>query len=317
MTDNEADSSAKRHPIEVAARRTGLSKDLLRAWERRYAAVDPSRTESGRRLYSDHDIERLSLLRRATAGGRTIGSIAALPERELSSLVREDLAAGDSPGDHEGEPGTALRLEADCLAAIEAFDGERLRSILSRAMVRLSPVSFIDELVAPLMRQVGDLWAARDLNPGQEHLASSVVAAALQDVIGILQDPSPRALEVVVATPAGQQHGIGAMLVAASAAAVGWRVTYLGADLPAEDIAAAVRSRDAHALALSVIYPPDDPDLPGELVRIWNTLPARVGVVVGGASAASYAQTVRAIGATLARDLEDLRSFLDRHGTDA
>jgi methylmalonyl-CoA mutase cobalamin-binding subunit len=137
----------------------------------------------------------------------------------------------------------------------------------------------------------------------------------LQDVIGILHDPSPRAPEVVVATPAGQQHGIGAMLVAASAATVGWRVTYLGADLPAEDIAEAVRSRGADAVALSLIYPPDDPDLPGELVRIWNELPSGVEVVVGGASAGSYSQTIRAIGATVAKDLEGLRSFLDRHAT--
>jgi DNA-binding transcriptional MerR regulator/methylmalonyl-CoA mutase cobalamin-binding subunit len=315
MTDQEADSSAKRHPIEVVARRTGLSKDLLRAWERRHAAVDPARTDTGRRLYSDDDVERLRLLRQATAGGRNIGSIAGLPEGELSSLVREDLAAGNPSSEPEVDAKALEDRVVDCIDAIEAFDGERLRSILSRAMVQLSPTEFIDDLVAPLMRRMGELWVARQLNPGQEHLASSVVAATLQDVIGILHNPCPEAPEVIVATPAGQKHGIGAMLVAASAAAVGWRVTYLGADLPAEDIAEAARTRGAAAVALSVIYPPDDPDLPGEIVRIWNELPSDVEMVVGGASAPSYSQTIRAIGASLALDLEDLRSFLHRQAS--
>jgi MerR family transcriptional regulator, light-induced transcriptional regulator len=82
-----------RHPMRVVTRRTGLSADLLRAWERRYEVVTPARSESGRRLYSDADIERLRLLYRATLAGRTIGQVAELPTDALAALVRRDAAA--------------------------------------------------------------------------------------------------------------------------------------------------------------------------------------------------------------------------------
>ena len=310
MKSNGTDPSAKRHPIQVAAQRAGLSKDLLRAWERRHAAVAPSRTDTGRRLYSDDDIERLRLLRAASDGGRPIGSIADLPVDELEELVRDDRdAEAVSPRSLIDEDAIS-RGVADCLEAVEALDGEKLRSILSRAMVRLPPVGFIDDLVVPLMRDVGAQWADGGFDPGQEHLASAVVASSLHDLIGLLHDPSPEAPEIVVATPTGQQHGIGALLVAASAAVAGWRVTHLGADLPAADIALAVRRRGARALALSLVYPPDDPDLPAELVRIWNSLPAGVELLVGGAAAQGYSQTLSAIEAFEATDLSELREHL-------
>ena len=306
------ESSEKRHPIQVVAHRTGLSKDLLRAWERRHAAVDPSRTDTGRRLYSDEDIERLRLLREASAGGRAIGTIADLPVDELRALVREDMTAGLAPAAPIIAPDAISRGVRDGLVAVEVLDGERLRATLARAMVQLSPIEFTDDVIAPLMRAVGTRWAKGELDPGQEHLASSVVAAALQDLIALLHDPSPDAPEIVVATPAGQRHGIGALLVAASAAVAGWRVTHIGADLPAADIAGAVRLRGARALALSLVYPPDDPDLPAELVRIWNALPAGVELLVGGAAADGYSQTLGAIQAHVATDLPELRAVLMR-----
>src|SRR5918999_1138203 len=82
-----------RHPIGVVADRTGLSPDLLRGWERRYRAVEPSRSADGQRTYSDADIERLRLLRLATAAGRSIRQVARLASDELAQLVREDRAA--------------------------------------------------------------------------------------------------------------------------------------------------------------------------------------------------------------------------------
>jgi len=92
-------SRCKRHPIRVVARRTGLSRDLLRAWEVRYAAVQPERTAGGQRLYSDDDIERLRLIQQALEAGRRIGQLATLPTEELAQLVGEDQrAARDAPG---------------------------------------------------------------------------------------------------------------------------------------------------------------------------------------------------------------------------
>ena len=91
MNKNTETSTEPRHPIKVVARRTGLTPDVLRVWEKRYSAVTPTRVSTGRRLYSDQDVERLLLLRRATLVGRRIGQVAALPTDELETLVDEDL----------------------------------------------------------------------------------------------------------------------------------------------------------------------------------------------------------------------------------
>lgn len=85
-------STAPQHPIRVVALRTGLSPDLIRAWEKRYQAVVPQRTDTARRLYSDLDVDRLKLLKLATEGGRRIGDIAGLPFQELRELVSTDKA---------------------------------------------------------------------------------------------------------------------------------------------------------------------------------------------------------------------------------
>src|SRR5579862_6510920 len=87
-----------RHPMRVVTRRTGLSADLLRAWERRYDVVTPTRSDGGRRLYSDPDIERLRLLYRATLAGRGIGQVAELSTTALAALVRQDAIADVPPG---------------------------------------------------------------------------------------------------------------------------------------------------------------------------------------------------------------------------
>ena len=93
MSETRPDPADPRHPIKVVARRTGLTPDVLRVWEKRYRAVSPTRLDTGRRLYSDADVERLLLLRRATLAGRRIGQVAKMPNAELEPLVVDDETA--------------------------------------------------------------------------------------------------------------------------------------------------------------------------------------------------------------------------------
>jgi DNA-binding transcriptional MerR regulator/methylmalonyl-CoA mutase cobalamin-binding subunit len=316
IEDGRASTADPGHPIEVAARRTGLSKDVLRAWERRYGVVNPARTESGRRLYSDHDILKLRLLRQATGSGRTIGSLVSHSTGELEVLVEEDqLESVERPGASEDASDSArqdlLRAHREeCLAAIRVFDDERLKAALSRAMISLRPVDLIDYMISPLMRDIGEMWSRDRLDSGHERLATNAVRATLRDVIGMLHNPDPAAPELIVATPSGQYHEIGAMLAAATASTANWHVTHLGSHIPAEDIAQAAMRRSARAVALSIVYPEDDEQLPAGLVKLWNLLPADVPIIVGGAAADGYGQTLRAIGAKRVADLASLREIL-------
>jgi DNA-binding transcriptional MerR regulator/methylmalonyl-CoA mutase cobalamin-binding subunit len=299
------------HPIQVVAKRTGLSPDVLRAWERRYGLVSPERTSSGRRLYSDADVERLRLLHRATQTGHTIGQLAHLPDGEIRQLVEQDLAAMLPPGTvatplARPEPNW-LRREA--LEAVRRLDGARLQHVLTGAALALAPPELVDEILVPLMRKIGTLWRSGELGIAHEHLASAIVRTTLAELTQPrdLPDSAPT---LITATPARQIHELGALVVAAIAIADRWRVTYLGADVPGRDIAAAATQAGAPAVALSITYPLDDPLLPAELVALRADLSPDVPILVGGLGTPGYVDALTKIGAMILGDLQSLRAIL-------
>jgi DNA-binding transcriptional MerR regulator/methylmalonyl-CoA mutase cobalamin-binding subunit len=307
-------SSAPRHPIGVVARRTGLKPDLIRAWERRYGAVEPGRTETRRRFYSDADVERLLLLRRVVSTGRGISQVAGLSNEELEALIESEPPPSGhrqpaSPlgnGDLDELAETCL---ARCLAAAQRLDVRDLEIQLDRASVELSRTRLIEKLLAPLMQRIGDLWHQGTLRPIHEHMASSAVRSFLGSMNGTCTSDSS-APHVVVTTPARQHHELGALLAAATAAGEGWQVTYLGPELPPEEIAAAALQKGARAVALSITYPPDDPLLVDELRRLRRLLDSRTTLIAGGRSSQAYAQVLQEIGALRIEDLADFRREL-------
>ncbi|MET0398493.1 MAG: cobalamin-dependent protein [Longimicrobiaceae bacterium] len=298
-----------RHPIRVVADRTGLSLDVLRVWERRYSVVAPGRADDGQRLYSDADVDRLRLLRRATDAGRSIGRVARLPTDELAELVREDDAARGVAAAPPAASREARGHLDRAVAAVREMDPAGLEAGLRRAVVALSAADFVDGVAAPLLGAIGEGWREGRIGVAHEHAASAVLRRVLGFMTEAAEVPGS-APGMVVATPAGQVHEFGALLAAASATAEGWRVTYLGADLPAEEIAAAVRQRGASRVALSLVYPADDPGLPGELRRLRDALPAGVAVVVGGGAAERHRALLDEIGAACVPRLADFRALL-------
>lgn len=304
-------SPALRHPIGVVARRTGLKPDLIRAWERRYGAIAPGRTETRRRLYSDDDVARLLLLKRVVDTGRPIGQVAALSGPELESLLDgEPLLRPSSSLLVPVADEAAEELLQACLAAARRLEVTELELLLERASLRLGRVALVDRLLAPLLWRIGDLWRQGELRPSHEHMASAVVRSFLGGLSG-LHDAPATAPSLLVTTPPRQRHELGALMVAATAAAEGWRVTYLGPDLPAEEIAAAAREKGSRAVALSVVHPPDDALLPDDLRRLKRLLPSGVELIVGGRAAGSYAPVLAEIGARHLEDLGALRPALE------
>lgn len=294
--------------MKVVARRTGLSPDVIRAWEKRYEAVVPGRSQAGQRLYSDHDTERLVLLARAVGGGRRISDVAGLSVEALQVLVQQDeTAAAAAPTQVRARRATKTaggHLQR-CLAAVEALDEGALEAALSGAAVALSGPLLRIEVLLPLLREVGDGWRRGTLRIVHEHLVTAIVRSflgALRNAQTVPQD----APELVATTPAGQLHELGALMTAASATEAGWRVTYLGPNLPAEEIAAAVEQKGARALTLSLVHPENDPRVHEELRRIRRYVGPSLLILIGGQAASSYADTIRETGAVLLEDLADL-----------
>ena len=298
--------SGSHHSIQSVARRTGLSTHVIRVWEKRYAAVKPSRTETNRRLYSNAEIERLQLLRRATEAGHSIGTIAALEDATLKDLVG---ASAGFPGGGNGTKASA-RFVDQCIAAIRQLDAQEFENTLTRAVIALGQHGSLEQVIGPVVRAIGELWRDGTITAAHEHFASSAIRTFLGHASRPFALPA-NAPHLVVATPAGQLHELGAVMAAAAATDLGWRVTYLGTCLPAAEIAGSATQNGARAVALSIVYPSDDEQLPEELEKLRRFLPSETKIIVGGRAAGAYSDAIKTIGAVHAADLREFCSQLD------
>lgn len=302
--------SESQYPIQMVSRLTGLSPYVIRIWEQRYRAVEPQRTATKRRLYSDREVERLNLLRDLTQAGHSIGQIAQMPAEKLRKLAsampnlesRAPRAAAEVP--------KSVSFLDECVAAIKTLDATALEETLKRAATALGALGLLQRVIAPLTQTIGDLWREGAVTAAHEHFASAIIRVFLGNItrpFGAMQD----APVLVVATPVGQVHELGALLVAATAVNLGWQVTYLGASLPAAEIAGAAQQRRARALALSLVYPEDDPRLEEQLTLLRQSLPPEVRLLVGGRAMPAYREALEKIGALPIENLAQLGATLD------
>lgn len=301
----------KRYPIGYVATRCGLTPHVIRAWEKRYGAVEPSRTATNRRLYSDTDIERLRLLKQITDAGNSISQVAGLNGDALHEAARRERIAPSDPG----AAGTKMKFDADpqshysaCLDAVINLDSRELDLALSKAAIALPEISLIANVIAPLTQKIGEMWSDGSLKIFGEHMAMSTIRSFLGDLLRSAEI-SPQAPRMVVTTPVGQVHEIGALIVSAVAMTMGWRPTYLGANLPAEEISAAVDQTAARLVALSIVHPIDDPRVDRELLKLSRYL--NVPLIVGGRAANAYEHTLKKIKAIVINDISDLSRTLE------
>ena len=303
------------HPIKVVVRRTGLSAHVIRVWEKRYQAVVPARTKTNRRLYSNEDIARLQWLQQAVQAGQSIGRIAHLSTDELAKLVRAEQAIaplaqrptdGEGEGKDSGDPGEFIER---ALVAVQGLDAVSLEEQLARASIELSQRRLLEEVVQPLMGRIGQMWQEGTLRVADEHMASAVVRSFIGNIRASFQ-VSEAAPHVVATTPAGQLHEIGALFASVVATAEGWNSTFLGPNLPAEEIAGAAAQKGAKAVLLSIVYPSDDPHLGGELIKLRRLLGDDIALLADGRAAQHYRCFLNQAGAVTLANLSDLRDSL-------
>ena len=299
------------HPIAVVAERTGLTQDVLRVWERRYGAVKPKRRANGQRVYTDADLERLRLLHAATRAGRSIGQIAQLSSKALKTMVSGDAAARSELATVATESTDVAPMIDAALSLTRSLQGVQLDDHLRRAAATLGFPEFLARVAVPLLRLVGDEWHAGRLTPAQEHLASSVVHDIFVERMRAFspRTDSPR---VLIATPVGERHAIGAALVGAAAAVEGWSVIYLGADLPAAEIANAAIARRVSVVALSVVYVENRERVLGEVRELRSLLPKDIALFVGGSGAPSLARQLSGSGVRVTEKVAELYEELGR-----
>ena len=298
-----------KHPIKIVARQTGLTPHVIRIWEKRYRAVTPERTGTNRRLYTNAEIERLILLRQATNAGHTIGQAAMLKDEDLRQLIggQSERGATTKPMEMRAAEVPGEFLEAS-LQKIRELDGN-LESTLARAAIKLGSNRFLHELVVPLTQRLGQLWETGEIKIAHEHFASAIIRNFLASHYRAYATPETAPL-IVVATPVGQLHELGAVLVCAAATNLGWRVVYLGASMPGIELAGAAMQNNARAVALSIVYPHDDPLLATELRNLRRLLPGQIDLLVGGRASTAYDPVLLEIGARRINALHELAEAL-------
>ncbi len=295
----------QKHPMRLVIRRTGLSADVLRAWEKRYQAVTPGRSDGGQRLYSDDDLDRLTLLHQVTTTGRNISQVARLSADELRTLLAEDDVASERPVESAGSPDLLHRL----LDATNRLDGQELERLLRRGTMHLGAATAIERVIVPFLHELGLRWHSKELNPAHEHLASAVVQRTLHWILEGTNPPAD-APGIVVASLQGERHELGLQIVAAVASGEEWRVIFLGADLPLNTIASAAEQSGARVLAISIVSTSGNTPVVANLTTLRQTLGPTVAIVVGGAAAEQYRAGLVPLGVHVLGDLTQLRSFL-------
>jgi DNA-binding transcriptional MerR regulator/methylmalonyl-CoA mutase cobalamin-binding subunit len=309
-------SAAQRHtapahdafPLRTVAAMTGLTPDLIRAWEKRYAVVAPIRGARGARLYTSADITHLRLLARVVGAGRAIGDVAALSRAELEKLAAQrapDEQGAESGGTHPPREDFVTRI----LERLERFDYAAVSRLLGDAVVGLGIRTFVHEVVLPLVQRVGARWADGELSIAEEHLLTGTLRNLLA---GLMQSRTVTGRPVLLATPVGERHEIGLLLAALVARDAGANVVYLGTDLPAAEIVTAATRTRARVVGLSVVAGENRARAIDEVAAIQIALPAEIELWLGGADAQDVAAGAKALRGLVLDTLQATETELTR-----
>ena len=236
---------ADRGPVRIGelSRRVGVTPEVLRAWERRYGILSPTRTEGGFRLYGEDDERRIRRMLQHLEQGLSTAQAARLARAEPPA--RLDPAAGTDDG--RGAP-TAAALGEQLRHALDGFDDVGAHSVLDRLLGSYPLEIVLRDAVLPYLHELGERWAHAEASVAQEHFASALLRGRL---LALARDwGRGRGPHALLACVPGDQHDLGLICFGLALRAHGWRITYLGADTP---LATLIETADLLQPALVVV----------------------------------------------------------------
>ncbi|MCB9680045.1 MAG: MerR family transcriptional regulator [Alphaproteobacteria bacterium] len=263
------------YQIKMVSEMLGIPKNTLIAWERRYAIVDPERTDAGYRVYSERDVRRLRRVQALLDQGYKVG--------EACRIVSERV---------DGEPDRPRDVASTDLAALTALKEELRDRLLAfdregadKLTARLIVVPFeqgIDGVYFPLLRDIGTGWETGRVTVVQEHYVSAYCREKLLVMLNSVQGVQPDAPEITCATPPGEHHELGLLALAVRLAIRGFRVTYLGSNVPVADLVDHVNGRRPAALCLSMVHSRPRAEVVSFAREVRSRIDASVRIAVGG-----------------------------------
>jgi DNA-binding transcriptional MerR regulator/methylmalonyl-CoA mutase cobalamin-binding subunit len=262
-------------PLNISAveRETGLSKDVLRIWERRYGFPHPERDDNAERQYAAADVAKLRAIKRLMDTGLRPGKLISQSLAELNTLAEKRV--------HPRRDALTPAVERDVLALLKGHDPAGLQSALANLLLRQGVQRFVLETIAPLNRAVGEAWMRGELQVFEEHFYTEQVQAALRGSVGSLprQSGTPR---ILLTTVPGEQHGIGLLMVDALLAPEGVQCLSLGTQTPFDDIRRCALAFKVNIVALSFSSAFPLRQAGDALALLRRQLPSAVALWAGG-----------------------------------
>ena len=303
--------SETKHPIQIVSRRTGLSADVIRAWERRYKAVKPSRSSNGRRLYSDNDVKKLMLLQRIISGGRRIGDIAKLNIKTLEDLVESDESATVIKSSLANRPSTGSVMESfdGCIEAIGELDANKLINLFEVAYQELGPVFLLEDLFAPLVLHVRDECRLGTFRQSQEKF----VVELMQSFLLMNSTKSNKSLnsKILIISPISHNDNLSMLRLSLVCEDSDWMPVYIGTSISADEILFSYEQGRCDLLMVVIDPNGNQQFLPNELRKI-RSLIKDDEILIFGETTSSYQDVIKETGFTAINNIGELRLALDR-----
>lgn len=290
------ESAAPAWSIAAVERDTGLSKETLRMWERRYGFPAPRREATGERAYPHEQLERLRTIKRLLDAGHRPGRVVALPAPALLQML-DDIAGPREAGVVPGMPAGGAAAD-DCLQRLRRHDLDGVRHGLSEALTRLGLARFVMEMLVPTNTQVGDAWMRGELAVFEEHAYTEAVTTLLRQALGRLQAPDARGRPcVLLTTLPGEPHAMGLLMVEALLAVEGCRCVSLGVQTPVTEIAAGASAFGADVVVMSFTGCQKPAQVARGLQQLQAALPPITRIWAGGAAMAAWRRRIAGVSA--------------------
>lgn len=293
--------------IGEVERETGIAKETLRVWERRYDFPSPGRDANGERIYTPEQRSRLQLIKRLIDHGYRPGKIVNLPADQLQALVHGALRKSATPVPNADDP-----VLAECMAMIGEHRVHELRQAMMQAQLRLGLRGFVTGVVAPLTTLVGDAWESGQLAIFEEHLYAETLQSVMRAAIFTASQQIDRELaspRILLTTVPMERHGLGLLMAEALFALEGASCISLGVQTPLPDIVTAVRAHRADVVALSFSSAISPRSALDNITQLNERLDGTAEIWAGGACAA---QLMRQLGPGCVLDLEGIGAAVAR-----
>jgi len=296
------------YTVKAAAQKSGVSEHTIRMWERRYQAIIPERTESNRRTYTEEDVKRLSLLKRATDQGHAISMIAEMANEDILAMLSTEIR--NSAVIHKPLKELTPPTIESAMQAIRDIDNITFENLMQDALTALGDSAFIEKFLSPLLYQIGEGWNDGALRISQEHEAAAAIRTFLGNMIRQSR-PSDNAPILLSTTLPGQYHEFGAMIAAIIAGIQGWNAKYPGPNLPPEEIAFLLQRYQANALALSLMYPVSQKTLETYIRAIRQNSSTRSELIIGGTGALAHTDMLAELNVLYIKEWKEFKKILN------